>query len=176
MKHFLNQSPIINVLFVCMGNICRSPAAEIIFRNMVDKNQMNEQIHTDSAGTIGYHEGSPPDSRMLKTLANHGYSIFPHRARKIKPEDLEQFDLILTMDGDNFTDVRAMDKLKRFRDKIIPMCKFVSNKFRDTEVPDPYYGGQSGFDHVVELLEDACSNLLKSVKGTIAKHNTAISE
>lgn len=159
-----------------MGNICRSPAAEIVFRNMVSKDQLDEQIHADSAGTIGYHEGSPPDSRMIKALMRHGYNILPHRARKIKPEDLEQFDLILTMDGDNFSDVRAMDKLKRFRDKIIPICKFVSGKFRDTEVPDPYYGGPSGFEHVVDLLEDACSNLLKSVKTTIAKHNPAISE
>ncbi len=176
MKQFLNHSPIIKVLFVCMGNICRSPAAEIIFRNMVDKDQLNEQIQADSAGTIDYHQGSPPDSRMIKTLMQHGYNIMPHRARKIKPEDLEQFDLILTMDGENFTDVRSMDKLKQFRNKIVPMCKFVSGKFRDTDVPDPYYGGQSGFDHVVELLDNACSNLLQSVKGTINKHSKAISE
>lgn len=158
-----DKMPIIRILFVCMGNICRSPAAEVIFKNIVNKEDLGQQIQTDSAGTIGYHQGSPPDSRMLKTLAKRGYQD-PHlKARQIKEDDLAEFDLILTMDHDNYHEVKMLDKLKKFQQKIVPMCNFVK-KFRETDVPDPYYGGQSGFEHVIDLLEDGCQNLLEYIK------------
>lgn len=153
----------IRILFVCMGNICRSPAAEVIFKNFVKSEQLETRIESDSAGTISYHQGSPPDPRMLKTLARRGYQD-PHlRARQIEPEDLAKFDLILTMDHDNYHEVKMLDRLKKFQQKIVPMCNFVK-QFRETDVPDPYYGGPSGFEHVTDLLEDGCRNLLEYIK------------
>ncbi len=157
------QVPMIKVLFVCMGNICRSPAAEIIFKSIVRQEHLDDRIQSDSAGTIGYHEGSPPDARMQKSLAKRGYDDPTLKARKINPDDLKKFDLILTMDHDNFHEVKIMDKLKQFQKKIIPMCHFVK-QFRETDVPDPYYGGQSGFEHVIDLLEDGCRNLVEYIK------------
>lgn len=153
----------IRILFVCMGNICRSPAAEVIFKNIVDKEHLDAKIVTDSAGTISYHEGAPPDARMLKTLAKRGYNNAGVKARCIEEDDLAKFDLILTMDHDNYHEVKTLDRLKKFQQKIVPMCNFVK-KFRETDVPDPYYGGQSGFEHVIDLLEDGCSNLLEYIK------------
>lgn len=155
--------PMMRILFVCMGNICRSPAAEVIFKNIVSSEHLDSQIEADSAGTIGYHQGEPPDVRMQKMLAKRGYNGKSLRARQIKPEDLDKFDLILTMDHDNYHEVKMMDRLKKFQQKIVPMCDFVK-KFRETDVPDPYYGGQSGFEHVIDLLEDGCRNLLEYIK------------
>jgi protein-tyrosine phosphatase len=157
------QHPALHILFVCMGNICRSPAAEIIFKNLVHRDHLDDKLVSDSAGTISYHEGSPPDRRMLRALANHGYSLPSLRARQIQEKDLEQYDLILTMDSENYSEVSALDKLKRFRDKIKPMCKYITS-LKVLEVPDPYYGRAKDFDHVVDLLEEACSNLLKSLE------------
>lgn len=147
-----------SVLFVCMGNICRSPAAEVIFKSLIEKHGLNERFTVDSAGTIGYHEGSPPDRRMAETLAQRGYRVFG-RARQIRSEDLERFDWIVTMDEANLREVRDLDTGGASHHKIVPATRF-SHGFEDTEVPDPYYGGQRGFDHVVRLLEDICSGFL----------------
>lgn len=163
MENPFASDPVFRVLFICMGNICRSPAAEIIFRQFVKDGHLEGRVEADSAGTIGYHQGNPPDRRMLKALQENGYSWAGHRARKIEKEDLEKFDLLLTMDDENLKEVHALDSLKRFRDKIVPMCSFVK-KFGDKEIPDPYYGGAAGFSHVIRLLEDGCANLLDLVK------------
>lgn len=163
MENPFTTDPVFRVLFVCMGNICRSPAAEIIFRKFVSDEHLDVKVVADSAGTIGYHQGDTPDRRMLKALEESGYSWDGHRARKIEPEDLERFDLLLTMDDENLKEVRSLDVFKRFRDKIVPMCTFVK-KFKDREVPDPYYGGSSVFFHVIHLLEDGCANLLDLAK------------
>lgn len=149
------------VLFVCMGNICRSPAAEIIFRKLVEEEGLSKNIEIDSAGTIGYHSGNPPDHRMSETLRQRGYTI-TGRSRQIQAEDLERFDWILTMDGDNFDDVCLLDPSGTKRNKIHPMVEFAT-QHEDRNVPDPYYGGQARFEHVADLLEDACDGLLLRV-------------
>jgi protein-tyrosine phosphatase len=150
--------PPYSILFVCLGNICRSPAAEIIFRKMVEEAERSEDFHIDSAGTIGYHEGSPPDPRMAEALERNGYTI-DGCARQIAEEDLEKFDLIVTMDETNQADVQRLDKSGRLHQKIRPLVSFCRSH-TDLRVPDPYYGGQRGFDHVIRLLGDGCGGVL----------------
>ena len=146
------------VLFVCLGNICRSPAAEIIFRQQVADEGAADDYLIDSAGTISHHQGSPPDSRMADALKRQGF-IITGRARKILPADLKNFDLIVTMDESNLADVRALDPSGLAHEKIRPFVSFC-REHDDLRVPDPYYGGQRGFDHVIELLKDGCAGIL----------------
>jgi protein-tyrosine phosphatase len=152
----------VQVLFVCLGNICRSPAAEIIFRQQAaDAGRLGE-FHIDSAGTISHHEGSPPDSRMSAALKRQGFTV-AGRARQIETADLETFDLIVTMDESNLRDVRSLDPSGKFHGKIRPFVSFCRDH-DDLRVPDPYYGGQRGFDHVIELLKDGCEGILAEMK------------
>lgn len=146
------------VLFVCMGNICRSPAAEIVFHAMVKKAGLANRFQIDSAGTIGYHEGNPPDARMIRTLERRNYPVFG-TSRPIQADDLAVFDHILVMDQSNLKDVLALDPAGKYRTKIRLLTNFCQNKTAD-HVPDPYYGGEKGFDQVVDLVEDACAGLL----------------
>ncbi|MFT3991238.1 MAG: low molecular weight protein-tyrosine-phosphatase [Luteolibacter sp.] len=159
----MSQSSRSSVLFVCMGNICRSPAAEIIFRKLVDDAGLAGHIEIDSAGTIGYHRGSPPDSRMADTLRRKGY-VIDGKARRIQEEDLERFSLIVTMDEENLEHVRQLDTGGRYYEKIRPLVGFCKIHTTAERVPDPYYGGQQGFDHVIELLEDGCLGILNELK------------
>lgn len=147
------------ILFVCMGNICRSPAAEIVFRKLVADSRREPEFLIDSAGTIGHHHGSPPDSRMAATLQRRGYQV-TGRARRISVYDLDKFDLILTMDEENLAAVQKLDSTGANHHKIRPFVEFCSYN-TDLRVPDPYYGGQRGFDHVIQLLEDGCEGLLE---------------
>lgn len=149
------------VLFVCLGNICRSPAAEIIFRKLVADEGLEAEFEIDSAGTISHHEGSPPDSRMAESLERKGYTISGN-ARPIQAEDLKHFALVVTMDEANLRDVKSLDPMGDFHSKIRPFMSFCRNH-DDLRVPDPYYGGQRGFDHVIRLLEDGCSGILESL-------------
>lgn len=146
------------VLFVCMGNICRSPAAGIIFRRMAADAGMAGLVESDSAGTIGNHAGSPPDYRMAKTLKTRGY-VVDGTARRVTAADLESFDLVLAMDDDNYADLLTLSKSGVHRAEI---RKFVEFCTRHTEraVPDPYYGGPEGFERVADILEDGCAGLL----------------
>lgn len=148
------------VLFVCLGNICRSPAAEIVFRKLVTDSGREAEFEIDSAGTIGLHTGAPPDSRMAATLEAKGYPVCG-QSRKIRPADLEHFDLIVTMDETNLDHVRELAPNSSLRDKIRPLVSYCHDH-DDARVPDPYYGGQRGFDHVVSLLEDACRGIFAS--------------
>lgn len=149
------------ILFVCLGNICRSPAAEIIFRQQAAEAGRLDEFHIDSAGTIGFHQGSPPDPRMSAALARHGFTV-TGRSRQIQPEDLEGFDLIVTMDESNHRDVRELNPGGEFHAKIRPLVGFCRN--HDVpRVPDPYYGGERGFDHVIELLKDGCEGILAGI-------------
>lgn len=145
-----------SILFVCMGNICRSPAAEGVFRKLVSDAGRVDEFEIDSAGTISYHTGDPADRRMRAAAGRRGYQL-ESIARRIREDDFERFDLIVTMDDENFHTVRAMDPGARAR--VVRMCDYVSDR-RFSEVPDPYYGGDSGFEQVLDILEDACANLL----------------
>ena len=148
------------LLFVCLGNICRSPAAEGVFIHLLNERGLNDRFLVDSAGTGGWHVGNPADRRMQAAASRRGIEL-PSRARQISLDDLSTFDLVLTMDDDNLMAVQALAKEagSRATASIKPMLSYARN-FSETEVPDPYYGGDTGFEHVLDLLEDACSNLL----------------
>lgn len=153
------------VLFVCMGNICRSPAAEGIFRRFVERAGLSEVIECDSAGTIDYHQGQPPDSRMRQAGNSRGF-VIDGRARAAEKEDLAAFDLILAMDRENLADLKAMDRQGRYGKKICLFCRFASGSSAQ-EVPDPYYGGSSGFEKALDILEDGCEGVLNFVRDKI---------
>jgi protein-tyrosine phosphatase len=150
------------ILFVCLGNICRSPAAEIIFRQKAADAGRADEFEIDSAGTIGYHQGAPPDPRMSEALVREGFTV-SGRSRQIRESDLEDFDLIVTMDETNLSDVRELDGSRKFHAKIRPFVSFCT-RHEDKRVPDPYYGGKRGFDHVIELLKDGCEGILDELK------------
>ena len=149
------------VLFVCLGNICRSPAAEIIFRKQAEDAGRAGDFEIDSAGTIGHHQGSPPDPRMSEALEQRGFTI-SGKARRIEADDLQTFDLIVTMDETNLSDVQRLDPSGKLHSKIRPFMSFCRHH-DDPRVPDPYYGGKRGFDHVIALLEDGCGEILASL-------------
>jgi protein-tyrosine phosphatase len=149
------------LLFVCLGNICRSPAAEGTMNHLLTQAGLESQFFCDSAGTAAYHVGSRPDSRMI-TAADKRRIHLPGRARQFKPADFQEFDLILAMDRSNFKDIFAQDPKGHYRERVRLMCDFCRT-YPDTEVPDPYYGGEAGFEYVLDLLNDACSGLLKEL-------------
>jgi protein-tyrosine phosphatase len=154
------------LLFVCLGNICRSPSAENIMNHLIDKAGLGGQIVCDSAGTSGYHIGSPPDRRMTVAAKQRGI-LLRGSARQFTRADFEAFDLILAMDRDNFANIRYLDPQGKYQDKIRLMCDFCTVHTLK-EVPDPYYGGPEGFNQVIDLLLDACDGLLDYVKQALA--------
>lgn len=156
--------PPTRILFVCLGNICRSPAAEIIFRKIISDAGREADFEVDSAGTIGFHQGAPPDSRMAAALTRDGFTV-TGAARQIHPADLQTYDLIVTMDETNFSEVQALDPSAASHTKIRPFVSFCRHH-DDLRVPDPYYGGQRGFDHVMNLLRDGCQGILEEFPGT----------
>ena len=149
-----------SVLFVCMGNICRSPSAEAVFKHKTKQLGMNLLI--DSAGTISSHEREKPDHRAIKAGEARGYSFDGLKARKIKLEDFEKFDLILAMD-DNNLEYLLKKVPAEHKHKVKLFLTFATN-FEDTEVPDPYYGGAGGFKYVLDLVEDASDGLIELIK------------
>ena len=152
----------VKLLFVCLGNICRSPSAEGIMNHLVQKAGLEGQIVCDSAGTSGYHVNEPPDPRMTAAARRQGIALTGH-SRKVELPDFEQFDLILAMDRDNYRTLLERERTGFHQGKVRLMCDFCE-KLPETEVPDPYYSGSDGFDHVINLLLDACSGLLEHVK------------
>ena len=154
------------VLFICMGNICRSPAADIIFHHMVEDAGLDGRIMIDSAGTIGYHTGNPPDPRMAEELESRGYRI-TGRARQVRRADLDDFDLLLPMDEDNLAEIEHLDRGGIRQDKIRLFTSFCT-EHTVREVPDPYYGGRKGFAEVADILEDGCRALLEELRGKLA--------
>lgn len=146
------------LLFVCLGNICRSPSAEGIMNHLIEEAGLGNEIICDSAGTSGYHIGEPADRRMSAAAQEQGIAL-TSRSRKFQVNDFEDFDLILAMDQDNYDALMALDRTGEYRHKIKMMCEFC-REHRDRDVPDPYYGGPSGFTYVIDLLFDACSGLL----------------
>lgn len=151
------------LLFVCLGNICRSPTAENIMNHLVAQAHLSDRISCESAGTAGYHIGNPPDRRMSAAAASKLGIKLLGQARQLQKSDLADFDLILAMDAENYQDILALDPTRQYADKVRLMCEFCS-KHTDKEVPDPYYGGPEGFNYVIELLLDACSGLLQDIR------------
>ena len=149
------------LLFVCLGNICRSPSAENIMNHLTEKANLANKILCDSAGTSAYHIGSAPD-RSMSAAAKKRDIVLKGKARKFKVSDFEEFDLILAMDRENYRDIIYLDPQEKYRDKVQMMCSFAQNH-SDKEVPDPYYGGESGFDYVIDLLLDSCNGLLEYI-------------
>jgi protein-tyrosine phosphatase len=149
------------VLFVCLGNICRSPTAEGIFREVVKRRGTADRFVIDSAGTGSWHIGHPPDRRMQRAAKKHGYSL-TGSARQVREDDFERFDVVLAMDRDNHTDLSAMcppgleDRLRLFRS--------YDEDGADPDTPDPYYGGPEGFDEVVRIVERCCERLADALE------------
>jgi protein-tyrosine phosphatase len=152
----------VRVLFVCMGNICRSPTAEGVFRHAVASAALEQKILVDSAGTHGYHLGHPPDRRTQLAAAQRGYDLAGLRARQVTGQDFVSFDYILAMDLDNLSDLRRL-ALAQHHGKLSLFMDY-SRARRGDEVPDPYYGGAQGFELVLDMAEDAAAGLLQHIK------------
>ena len=150
------------VLFVCLGNICRSPAAQAVMQAMVDDRGLSERFFIDSAGTGGWHIGDLPDKRMRVHARPRGYEL-THRARKVQASDFEDFDLIVGMDAANVDDLRYLAATIEQQDKVVMMGDYIRQYPNYDYVPDPYYEGSEGFELVLDLLEDACDNLLNRI-------------
>ena len=148
----------INLLFVCMGNICRSPTAQGVFDSILREENLFNEITTDSAGTGPWHVGKPPDQRARQAAVERGYNIDHYRARQVDVADFDKFDLILAMDKDNLSELNKLCPAEHYT-KLKLFLSF-SSLSDDLEVPDPYYGGQRGFKLVLDLVEDASQGLL----------------
>lgn len=152
----------IKVLMVCMGNICRSPLAHGHFEALVAAEGLSEWIRIDSAGTHAYHVGNPPDPRSQKTAQRHGLDLSQQRARQVKAADFDEFDYVIAMDQDNLAilhsqaDEQQQQKIRLFLD--------YAPQLPEREVPDPYYGGADGFEHVYRLVDAASRGLLQAIR------------
>jgi protein-tyrosine phosphatase len=151
------------ILFVCLGNICRSPAAEEIFRTQVARAGLSDRIRCDSAGTYSGHVGDLPDLRMRRAAAARGYDL-THRARTIREADFERMNRIVVMDDNNYETVHRMAPSRAMAHKIYRMVEFCRHSPQWSYVPDPYYEGHEGFELVLDLLEDACEGLLSDIR------------
>lgn len=145
-----------------MGNICRSPTAEGVFRHKIIEAGLADQIHIDSAGTHAYHVGHPPDDRAQSAALKRGFDLGSQRARKVTGDDFEKFDYIIAMDSDNQYNLEDICP-SGFEDRLHLFLKFAKN-FEQSEVPDPYYGGGRGFERVLDMIEDAADGLIKHLK------------
>ena len=162
----------IKVLFVCLGNICRSPTAHGVFQHIVDKAGLSEQFFVDSAGTGAWHVGEPPDGRAQQAASERGYDLSTLRARQVNTEDFEIYDYILAMDKANLSDLKAAcPALLHGKIHLFLSFSALKEKSRaalemkgETEVPDPYYGGEQGFSHVLDLAESAGLGLLEHIQ------------
>ena len=150
------------ILFVCLGNICRSPLAETILQSLVEKRGLTDAYEIDSAGILDYHEGDSADHRMLYHAQRRGYIIM-HRSRPVTKADFDKFDLIIGMDNENVSDLRHIAQTDEQRTKIHRMVQFCP-EFGRTSVPDPYYGGDAGFELVIDMLEVGCAKLLETLE------------
>jgi protein-tyrosine phosphatase len=156
------MAPAKRVLFVCMGNICRSPTGEGVFRDYVKKRGLGDSIQVDSAGTIGAHAGEAPDARMRRAARARGYEL-EGQARQFTAADFDAFDLIVAMDRANYRDILARDPGGRHAAKVKLLCAF-NPKAKTQDVHDPYYGGPQGFEEVLDLIEGACEGILASLQ------------
>ncbi len=149
------------VVFVCMGNICRSPTAEAVFRQYVERAGLAEQIVIDSAGTHDYHIGAPPDSRTQRAAQQRGFEMSDLRGRQVEAADFSRFDYVLAMDRANLAILnRLMPKDSKTKAHLFLEY---AHHHREREVPDPYYGGEDGFERVLDMVEDAAAGLLQHI-------------
>jgi protein-tyrosine phosphatase len=151
----------VRVLFVCMGNICRSPLAQGVFEELVRHEGLEGEISVDSAGTHSYHIGEAPDPRAQERARRRGLNLSSQRARRITPEDCKEFNYILTMDEENHRTVAAL--CRRGGVEVRPFLYYAPNRV-ETEVPDPYFGGKEGFERVMDLVEEASKGLLENIR------------
>jgi len=151
----------VSVLFVCMGNICRSPTAEGVFRRLVEEAGLGHAIHTDSAGTHAYHVGASPDRRAQAAARGRGYDLSCLIGRQVSDADFTAFDYILAMDADNLANL--VQRCPPGHDHKLSLFLSFSERYRGQEVPDPYYGGPQGFDMVLNMVEDAARGLLADI-------------
>ena len=150
------------VLFVCLGNICRSPLAKGILSQMIDEQALQDRITCDSCGTAAYHIGSPPDSRTIANAKENGL-LLNHQARQFHRADFEEFDYILAMDRSNLSSIKQLDKYQANASKVSLMRNYDVEDV-GTDVPDPYYGGIADFQNVYDILYRSCRNLLNHIK------------
>jgi protein-tyrosine phosphatase len=157
----------LKIIFVCMGNICRSPTAEGVFRKKASEHNLLENLEIDSAGTHNYHPNSPPDARSQKHALKRGYDISNLRARAVQDKDFEEYDLLITMDWDN----RALLEERcpfEHQNKIKGFAEFLQTT-QATVIPDPYYEGEEGFEYVLDLIEEASQGLIEVVSKKVSQ-------
>jgi len=154
------------ICFVCLGNICRSPTAEGVFRKLVVDAQLDTKLTIDSAGTGAWHVGEPPDRRSRSAATRRGYEL-THRARKFTTEDFDRFDLVLAMDRDNYDSLQRLARGRTHVPMIRLLRSFDESAPRDAEVPDPYSGADDGFEDVLDICERACRGLLDHVRSRV---------
>ena len=157
------QARPVRVLFVCMGNICRSPTAEAVFRHHVARSGLGHAIVADSAGTHDYHVGAAPDARAQQAAAMRGYDLARLRARRVEASDFLEFDFVLAMDEVNLRALRLQCPGSDKR-KVQLLGDYCAGNLKGCAVPDPYYGGRSGFERVLDLVEDAAQSLLRHIR------------
>ncbi len=165
------NAPLFKLLFVCMGNICRSPAAEGIMRSKIVEAGLQDHVHIHSAGTGGWHSGSLPDQRMRAAASTRGYAL-ESLARQVTTQDLAEANLVLVMDSENQRDLRSFDREQLHAAKVRLFCEFCT-RHTTPHVPDPYYGGAQGFENVLDLLEDGCESLLLHIRQHVDSKPTA---
>lgn len=161
----VNISSTVKVLFVCLGNICRSPTAEAVFRSLVRDAGLDGLVEIDSCGTAGYHVGDSSDSRSQAAARGRGYDMSPLRGRQVQNSDFKTFDYILAMDNANLRDLQVRCP-EPYQSKLGLFLTYASTH-SEREVPDPYYGGEGGFAHVLDLVEDASSGLIEEIKNSL---------
>lgn len=152
------------VLFVCLGNICRSPTAEGVLRHQLRESGLAERVEVASAGTGDWHVGNPPDARTLKAAARRGYDFSAQRAKQVSAADFATYDLILAMDLNNLRDLKRLQPATARADLDLFLRRYDAAV---DEVPDPYYEGEQGFEHVLDLIEVACAGLVREIKGRL---------
>lgn len=155
----------LSLLFVCMGNICRSPTAEAVFRQQAETSGLVRSLWIDSAGTHGYHAGEAPDRRSQAAAARRGYDLGAIRARAVVEPDFERFDLILAMDEQNRR--ALLSRCPPGLEHKVQLLLAYSSRFSGQDVPDPYYGGAAGFERVLDMIEDSCDGLLAEVRSRL---------
>jgi protein-tyrosine phosphatase len=157
----------VRVLFVCMGNICRSPTAEGVFRCLVHAEGLGDRIHVESAGTHDYHVGRPPDARSQQAAAQRGYDLSAQRAQQVGPRHVGEFDYVLAMDDDNLAHLQRIAPPGQ-RDKPRLFLDYAANH-KGEEVPDPYHGSEDGFAQVLDLVEEGAQGLLADIKAKLGR-------